>query len=715
MKQLLFLVGWACLSIPQMLLAQETHPLAIVGSATNDLCQALKTGDISFARFDSIDEALQSKADFQALLVLADRYPEQTTLISPEELKFARSRARKVYIEYPGSLPGLEFSAPQGVRWERGVIASDAPPFELPKLRILSLQDCQFLPISSSTKPIDAPWLGIGRVAGFNTAVYGLPSKLDPILFEADEGLLVATTKLSNFATARFAPGRDWEKVWEGLLQYLAPTTSRYRIATKSVVRPQYSIDAPIPVDAQQRAIRRGAAWYKESHLLISSEREAEIHRLLREGKDSVEVPPPNAPRGDGTRGIMEGYASQILPDGSQLQRIPIRADCQAEAAAALAMHASLSGDADSKQIATNLLNYLYFTSELHQGVRGDPNHPSYGLIAWGAIAPAWYIGNYGDDNARTLLASILAASLLEDSRWDESILTALYANLRTTGKLGFRGDRVDIGPLEAAGWKAFGDASTLNVSPFFESYLWACYLWAFERTGDQRFLDKALLGIRRTMQNYPKEWRWGDNLDRCRMILALSWLVRVQDTAEHRNWLHAVARDLLRNQHSCGAIPEELSNTTGGHYVAPQSNEAYGTSETPLIQNNGDPVSDQLYVSSFALFGLREAVAATGDIELKQAEDRLAEYIVRIQVHSDAIPYLSGTWFRAFDFERWDYWSSSGDLGWGAWCAETGWGPAWSCIALGLRVKETSFWDATRSSQIGAKVPMVQTKIAVE
>ena len=85
----------------------------------------------------------------------------------------------------------------------------------------------------------------------------------------------------------------------------------------------------------------------------------------------------------------------------------------------------------------------------------------------------------------------------------------------------------------------------------------------------------------------------------------------------------------------------------------------------------------------------------------------------MRIQVRSDAIPYLDGTWFRAFDFRRWDYWSSSGDMGWGAWCAETGWGPAWNGIALGLREKQTSLWDVTKSSRIAANQDRVKRKMA--
>jgi hypothetical protein len=307
----------------------------------------------------------------------------------------------------------------------------------------------------------------------------------------------------------------------------------------------------------------------------------------------------------------------------------------------------------------------------------------------------------------------MLAAASLESDKWDASMLKALAANLRTTGKLGFRGDRIDMPQLEQNGWKAYHEKASINYSPSFEAYSWACFLWAYSKTGEQEYLDKAKTGIRMTMDVYPNGWRWGDNLDRSRMLLALAWLVRVEDTAEHRGWLLQVAGDLLQNQQPSGAIPEQLSGTSAGHYVVPASNEAYGTSETPLIQHDGDPVTDQLYTTNFVLIGLREAVAATNDPALKEAEDKLAEYVVRIQVRSDAIDYLDGTWFRAFDFGRWDYWSSSGDMGWGAWCAETGWGPAWNGIVLGLRLKQTSLWDLTASSKIARQLEAVQKQMA--
>ena len=284
-------------------------------------------------------------------------------------------------------------------------------------------------------------------------------------------------------------------------------------------------------------------------------------------------------------------------------------------------------------------------------------------------------------------------------------MLKALWAGMRTTCKYGFRGDRIDIPELERVGWKPFSESEKINYSPFFEAYTWACFLWAYDKTGEAEFLQKAKTGIRMTMEQYPKGWRWGDNLDRSHMLLALAWLVRVEDTTEHRQWLLRVAHELVEQQHPCGAVPERLVRATTGHYVVPATNEAYGTSETPLIHKEGDPVSDQLYTTSFILLGLREAVAITGDTALKEAEDKLAQYVVRIQVESEAIPYLDGTWFRAFDYHRWEYWSSSGDLGWGAWAAETGWGPAWSGIVLGLRQKQSSIWYLTASSLINIHV----------
>jgi hypothetical protein len=674
---------------------QAEHGLVFSCSADNSLFTALRKSGRQPLRYASAEEAINAAKPQAVVLILADDYPKQQTAITSECYHKAAEKHLRLFVEFPAMCPGIELGELRSVRWERGVVAANSIELGLPILHILALHDCKFL----STQVSDAA-LVMARVAGVDTAVYGLPENRFPLLFKADENTFVATTKLSDFVKSRYAPTKDWQTFWSHLLAALDPQGAPYELNVVPIARPAYGKDETLPPDADLSALNQIANWYKQSRLLLNSERKEKIVALL---KSDVElIPPPEAYKpGDGSQGILEGYASRILPDGSQLQRTPIRADCQAESAAVLALHAGLTGDESSRHIAVNLLNYLYFDSELHQGERGNPRHPAFGLIAWGAVGSGWRIAYYGDDNARTLLATMVAASALGSDRWDESMLRALAANLRTTGKLGFRGDRIDMPQLEQEGWKAFYEKETINYSPSFEAYSWACFLWAYDKTGNEEYLDKAKTGIQMTMKAYPEGWRWGDHLDRTRMLLALAWLVRVDDTAQHRQWLLRVANDLIKNQQPSGAIPEELSGTSSGHFVVPATNEAYGTGETPLIHSEGDPISDQLYSTNFALIGLREAVAATNDPALKKAEDLLAEYVVRIQVRSEEIPYLDGTWFRGFDFRRWDYWASSGDAGWGVWCAETGWGPAWNGIVLGLRQKQTSLWELTSSSKI--------------
>jgi hypothetical protein len=309
----------------------------------------------------------------------------------------------------------------------------------------------------------------------------------------------------------------------------------------------------------------------------------------------------------------------------------------------------------------------------------------------------------YGDDNARSMLGTMAAAALLNSDRWDESLLRCLLGNLRTTGKLGFRENRIDEGPLQKNGWRYYFERETVRYAPHYQAYLWATYLWAYHKTGFPLFLDRARNAIRMTMSAYPNEWQWTNGIqqERARMLLPLAWLVRIEDSAEHREWLKRVATDLLAAQDASGAIREEIGTAGKGDYGPPKSNDEYGTKEAALIQRNGDPLSDLLYTTNFAFLGLHEASAATGDGLYKDAEEKLAKFLCRIQVRTESNPELDGAWFRAFDFNRWDYWASNADAGWGAWSVETGWTQAWITSVLGMRQMGTSFWDLTAGSGI--------------
>jgi hypothetical protein len=198
-------------------------------------------------------------------------------------------------------------------------------------------------------------------------------------------------------------------------------------------------------------------------------------------------------------------------------------------------------------------------------------------------------------------------------------------------------------------------------------------------------------------------------------MLLPLAWLVRLEDTPEHREWLTRVADDLLKQQQPSGALAEIVNEKGGGgHFHVPASNESYGTGETPLLQRNGDPVSDQLYSGGFALLGLHEAVAATGSARLREVEDHLARYLCRIQIRAPGHPYLDGAWFRAFDYGRWDFWASSGDIGWGPWCVESGWAPSWTLSTLALRQQHSNLWDLLARVPLREHLPAVRAEMAV-
>jgi len=89
--------------------------------------------------------------------------------------------------------------------------------------------------------------------------------------------------------------------------------------------------------------------------------------------------------------------------------------------------------------------------------------------------------------------------------------------------------------------------------------------------------------------------------------------------------------------------------------------------------------------------------------------EDKLAEFLVRIQVRSETRAELDGAWFRAFDFKRWEYFGSNADAGWGAWCVETGWVQGWIPTVLELRRRGTNLWDLTRGSAIAKHMDKIR------
>ena len=372
-------------------------------SPDNDLYQALAASDIACTRYDTGRQAVAAASPGSGVLILADGYPEKATAIPEELLKEAAAKKLRLFVEYPAALPGLELGKPRKAHAERAVVRTDFFGPSLPRMRILAVNGMHFIPLEAGDAHIVA-----ARVAGFDRAVYGLPGETFPLLFEFREGdILVAACKLSHFVTARYAPRDAWQALWQGVLRWLL-RGEVVNLRWTPAVRPAFGRDEKLPADVERQALKRGIDWFIRSKLLVHPSQVGQLGKR-------VPTPPPDAPVGDGSLGIMEAPISIIRSDGSQMLSSARRGDCNAESAMALAFGGKVLDDEEKSAIARNILDFYLLESDAQKRERGDPEHGAYGLLAWGIDSPAWYKANYGDDNARVLLGSMAVAALLHE------------------------------------------------------------------------------------------------------------------------------------------------------------------------------------------------------------------------------------------------------------------------------------------------------------
>jgi hypothetical protein len=665
----------------------------------NDLYTIIKNNKLPHSRYASPEEALKNVQKGDVLLILANNYPDEQTKINEEFYQLIERKNIKAYIEYPSYIPDIYFEKTLKSKKERIVINTNLFK-ELDSLSILVSNGLHYLDIQSK---INNPFVVAAQVAGFDSAIFGLPEKTVPLLFKLkDNKVIIAATSFSNFVSGRYAPQAQWGIFWKRILEELGISNKLNNLKWEPEISVTYQKNEKLPVDFQRKSIKKGIDWYKHAKMLVAESCSDSLQQLINSGTQRIEWN-KNIALGDGSKGSLECIISDINENGSQPIGIIVRGDCVSETAMAFATSGSLFQDKESSMVAQNLLDYYLFNSIATRNEYGDPQHGAYGLIPWGISNHDWYKASYGDDNARFVISALITSSLLKTDRWDEKLMRSLLVLLRTTGTNGFRGERIDLANFEQNGWKYYFQRDIINLSPHFEAYLWACFLWAYNQTGDNLFLERAEKGIINLMENYPDKLRWTNGLaqEKARMLLPLSWLVKVKNTPENKKMLRIVVDDIIKLQDTSGAIREELGSIEMGRYPPPQSNEAYGTNEASLIAKNGDPVSDLLYTTNFAFLGLHEASYVLEDPEIKKAVDLLAEFLCRIQVKSDKHPEINGGWMRSFDYEKFEHWGSNADAGWGAWVIESGWTQGWITAVLALRELKTSVWNLTENSNI--------------
>ena len=660
----------------------------------NDLVTVLKDNGYRIVLSDDVQTTLEKAPEGAAVLLLNRSYPDSVRLLSGQQVSKIGEKGLRVFAEFASTadtLPQLH-----EIGFERVVMTDSLAP-GLGPMDLLSINRGRYFREDAAEGTV----MAIAKVAGFDTAVYGLDdTPCYPLVYRKRDGLWMSTSQLSEFARLRFMPEAKWKVFWEKVIGDLTGHETRFS-SWIYPIHPSYGKDVPLPDTARLASVRKGVEWFYNGHFLVDASWKKDwIDKYQGDGVMPIgPCLPPDIKDGDGSCGILEGHCSAIYADGRQAYRYWLRCDVQGEAAMTFAVAGNLLGYENYMSVASNLVNYAFDT--FRDGPRNDPESPSYGLLSWAITTKDTY---YGDDNARAILGMIMAADVLESTEWNRKITEAILANYRTTGADGFRGDLLKDADLQKHGWKYYQDRSFVKPHPHFESWMWACYLWLYRQTGYAPLLELAEKGIAATMKAYPSGWSWTNGLqqEKARMILPLAWLYRVSPTEEHKDWLYFMVDELLKNQVECGAIREELGDSSKGLFGKVRSNDAYGKEEAPLIFDNGDPVADMLYTSNFAFFGLNEAACATGDPRIVSATERLSDFLTRIQVRSDSVKDVDGAWFRAFNYRDWDYWASDADSGWGAQCTLTGWIQSWIVTTQALMEEGTSYWDETSDSSIG-------------
>lgn len=653
----------------------------------NDLVNLLGKERFKIISGDSVSKTLEIAKPGSAVILTSDNYPDKPQNLTESDLNTIKEKELRVFAEFvtlPGQNPEIN-----EISVERVVVTKPLGD-SLKPMDLLTINRAAYLKAEA-----DDPLMVIARVAGFDTAVFGLEdTPFSPLVYKHGDNLWISTSKLTDFSRLRLMPESKWQSFWEYALSDLTGKKVSFK-EWPALIAPAYSENAKLPKDARKQAIQKGIEWFFNGHFLIHQDwKESWIMKYIGDGTMPVGPElPEDAPNGDGSLGVLEGHCSAIYKDGRQAYRYWIRDDIQGESSMAFAIAGELLDNQEYKAIAERLSDYSF--KEFQDGPRSDPNSPTYGLLGW-AYTHKWVY--YGDDNARSILGSILAGKVLGTDKWKKNLDAAIEANFNTTGKNGFRGPRLHEQDIQRNGLEYYQNGELINPHPHFESWLWACYLWQYANTGDKKYLETAEKGISLTMAAYPDGWSWTNGIqqERARMVLPLAWLYRVSPTEEHKAWIDLITADIAKNQVGCGAIREELGDPSKGSYGAERCNDDYGRNEAPLIFRNGDPVADMLYTSNFAVFALNEAACATGDPKIRKMADDLGEFLVRIQARSEKRKNVDGAWFRAFNYRNWDYWASNADAGWGAQSTLTGWIQSWIITTLALMEKGTSYWDIT-------------------
>jgi hypothetical protein len=726
-------VGAAVAAIPAYHLASVANSPAVrVCLVTGDRPRRLDVAQV-FEELglvvDLVAESAVSKLDparSSLLWIVATTYPDpmeiSATNLSVIE-KFLEA-GKGVFVEFASNFPGVPPSGPiRRADVARLFVAEAASyPDALPAGAILDPHDAICLPFEA-TETVRAI-VQIAKIAGVEKFDATIPPKnLIPGVLLGERGpghFAVAATSISEFARRQYAPQAHWTRLLRDLTLTLLPDGPRKGVLADHIpLRPHTEPRKWVPPNTPVRlvvettsgvaltlAAQTDSAWKEtapgryETQLpaQVAGEKKFNLRatrgRAARSATVELRVEDRKAAyrrtldnnlrwfeesgvllRPDGSLGVAEWISGpdiegNRIPFGKRQGYSPERADCVFESALAYWLYGKVAASDRHREVGRNmLLNVMDFQ-------RLSVNDSFYGL---------WYTrGREGpifqDDEAWAIMGSLAGYRYTRQPMFMHR--GRLVAD--TAAKIFAKG-----APREA---EAAGPA---HPRPSDRGQMIAAWLYAYGITGDRAFLTLALPALHGLMESFPKiagslPAHTGEST---RFLLPLALASVYSTDPAFPAALREQAEYLVSRMAPCGAIQEE------GVYTGSKVQGG----DLSLIHDSSEPISDQLYTTSFAAMNFWIAYKATGNEFYRENFFRVVDFLVRIQIESRDRT-INGGWMRGFDYSLWEYYGSNADQSWTAYCLETGWDNAIIDIALELYLLDDTFYGARPPVAVGAE-----------
>lgn len=322
--------------------------------------------------------------------------------------------------------------------------------------------------------------------------------------------LMLCCFRACNFVRARFAPSKKWAALFSYMLSWLCGAD-----IDAASLPPAYSLGIASPLD---RCIDDAMGWFARASML----------------KDG------------GARGVYEGLASDIKPDGTQAFMPMIRADCTGETMLAHHLYGMLRGDGEATRRARLMGDFCFGRMQVKEGFLK-------GMVRWSELA--WGTC-YQDDVARVLIPQLLICIYGNADRHLDDVVAALEFLMATTGTDGTRIPRTDNLSMDAAAIKALamepGECPSAHYNAFYVGALLLCSML----TGRADMREMGARCLTAIMNVYPDtERQVSETEEKARLVMPLAFLYKATGEELHLRWLNRVCADLDQLGLAVGAL----------------------------------------------------------------------------------------------------------------------------------------------------------------